>query len=364
MSKGRTLLSRQQFSDYAFARDRGCCVNCGEPGVDPHHIIERKLFNDQGFYLDNCAILCSECHHLAETTELSVETILRKAGIAKPVYPPHIPYDEKIDKWGNQILPNGMRMRGELFDDPGVQKALARGNMLGMFLSLYKYPRTKHFAGSQGVQSDDKMLSSVEAMRASTRIIGSIKKDGENSTLYNNVRTEDDPDGLRTTIHARSVDGRSHESRDWLKQFHNTIGHNIPERWRVCGENLFAVHSIRYEELPTYFYGFSVWDDRNVALSWDDTLVWFELIGITPVEVVYDGVFDEAAMQRTAEEVIASGEEGMVYRTADEIPYREFSDLVGKFVRKGHVQTSDHWMHGAIERNGLRREPRNGSPSP
>src|SRR3546814_8478297 len=69
------------------------------------------------------------------------------------------------------------------------------------------------------------------------RVIVTEKMDGENTTLY------------RDYIHARSVDGRSHPSRDWVKQFRSGIAADIPEDWRVCGENLFAKHSIHYTAL-------------------------------------------------------------------------------------------------------------------
>lgn len=348
MSKGRVLLTRDQFRDGVFKRDRNCCVNCGEPGVDAHHIIDRKLFNDGGYYLDNGALVCAECHILAETTELEVETLLAKAGIAKPVYPAHLPAAEKIDKWGNPVLADGTRLRGEMFDNEEVQKALALGGKLELFTGkpYRKYPRTFHFGWSSGVQSDDKMLRSTSAMQG-RRMIGTIKMDGENTSLY------------ADHMHARSLDSKHNYSRDEVKAFWSSIRHEIPEYWRICGENMWGVHSIEYQDLAHVFFGFSVWDDKNVALPWDEgkdnTLDWFELLGIQPVEKVYDGVFDDAAMRRIANEVISHGHEGVVFRVADAIPYREFSESVGKCVREGHVQTDQHWMHGDIKRNGFVR---------
>src|SRR3546814_14895421 len=100
--------------------------------------------------------------------------------------------------------------------------------------------------------------------------------DGENTTLY------------RDYIHARSVDGRSHPSRDWVKQFRSGIAADIPEGWRVCGENLFAKHSIHYTALPTYFMEFPIWHDRNMRLGWDEMLEWFEWLGLQPVPVLYE----------------------------------------------------------------------------
>lgn len=338
------LLTRERFREAVFARDGKRCVNCGADGQDAHHIYERRLFSDGGYYLGNGAMLCGPCHVRAETTELSVEEICRKAGIESPVRPPHIPKDETIDKWGNQILPSGQRIRGEMFDEEQVQKALGRAGLLDVFTDLRKYPRTYHYPWSRGVQSDDKVIRSTRAMRG-RRMIGTIKMDGENTTFY------------RDHFHARSLDSKHHRSRDEVKAFWRSVAHDIPERWRVCGENLYAVHSIEYDDLAHVFYGFSVWNDRDVALAWDEgndnTLEWFELLGIHPVEVVYDGVFDEEAMERVGREVVDMGQEGVVFRVADPIPYRDFSGCVAKVVREGHVQTDDHWMHGEIRRNGF-----------
>ena len=46
---------------------------------------------------------------------------------------------------------------------------------------------------------------------------------------------------------------------------------------------------------------------------------------------------------------------GLYLRITDPIGYGEFRHKFAKFVRKGHVQTVKHWMHGQpIERNVLK----------
>jgi len=45
------LLTRDQFREAVFARDKGRCVICGAEGKDAHHIMERSLFDDGGYYL-------------------------------------------------------------------------------------------------------------------------------------------------------------------------------------------------------------------------------------------------------------------------------------------------------------------------
>lgn len=37
-------LTREEFKQQVFERDEHCCVVCGKPAVDAHHILERRLF--------------------------------------------------------------------------------------------------------------------------------------------------------------------------------------------------------------------------------------------------------------------------------------------------------------------------------
>ena len=129
---------------------------------------------------------------------------------------------------------------------------------------------------------------------------------------------------------------------------------DIPEGWRVCGENLWAKHSIKYDNLPTYFMGFSIWNERNVCLSWDETTEWFTLMNVTTVPVLFDGMYDEITIRNLWNDKKWNKSEGYVIRVANQINYNEFRYKFAKFVRKGHVQTVKHWLHGQpIERNLL-----------
>lgn len=162
----------------------------------------------------------------------------------------------------------------------------------------------------------------------------------------------------RDGFHARSVDGRHHHSRDWAKGFWAKRSQDIPQDWRVCGENLWAKHSIRYGTLASYFLGFSIWNDSNVCLSWDDTLDWFALLDIVPVTLLYRGPWDEAKIRSLyVEERDRERCEGYVVRPTRSFRYKDFKSHVGKFVRRDHVQTTHHWMFGSkIERNETRMQ--------
>lgn len=95
----------------------------------------------------------------------------------------------------------------------------------------FKYPRTPHLPWSPGFTADD-LRNKTTALFDGKEVVVTEKMDGENTTMY------------RDYIHARSVDGRSHPSRAWVKQLHGRICFDIPEGWRFCGENMYAQHSI------------------------------------------------------------------------------------------------------------------------
>ena len=88
------LLTRDEFRNSVFARDKHKCVICSLPAQDAHHILERRLWPDGGYYLDNGASLCGEHHIQAEQTVLGCPEIREKAGITKVLLPPHLYRDQ------------------------------------------------------------------------------------------------------------------------------------------------------------------------------------------------------------------------------------------------------------------------------
>lgn len=335
------LLSREEFRTSCFERDGYKCVICGDGkhnGVklDAHHIIERRLWDDGGYYLDNAATLCDKnengCHFKAEQTKITIEEILDKIGVKKPLLPENFYDDLRYDKWGNTYLENGKRSKGPLFDDESVQKLLVW--CLDDFTEYVKYGRTYHCPWSEGINDDDKVMKDTSNFNGK-RVVVTVKLDGENFTGYRNY------------CHARSVDSRHHNSRSWVKNYHmNYIAPYLLEGWRICGENLYAVHSIKYDNLKSYFYGFSIWDDKNVCQSWDDTIEWFDLLNVEYVDVLYDGIYDEEKIKKLYDSSMYDTCEGYVIRIANSFHYKDFNKCVMKYVRKNHVSTTKHWMFG------------------
>lgn len=210
----------------------------------------------------------------------------------------------------------------------------------------YKYPRTPHVPWSNSVSADDEVLSTAHVFKhmLGKEVVITEKMDGENTTLY------------RDHIHARSLDSKDHPSRHWVKQLWATIRHDIPAGCRICGENMYAKHSIYYTGLPSYFMVFSAWQGKE-CLSWQDTEDICSILGLTTVPVLYKGPYDERVWKSTGSDFIdrfnTGRAEGYVVRRTGEFPYEEFEQNVAKFVRPNHVQTDERWMHGEVVKNLL-----------
>ena len=207
-------------------------------------------------------------------------------------------------------------------------------------MSYIKYPRTHHLYFSHP-SSDDKVMKDYSYLQDED-IIVTEKLDGENTTLYSDY------------AHARSLEVLIGEDRSWVKAIHAQIARDIPIGWRVCGENVYAKHSISYENLDSYFYVFSIWTDKNECLSWDDTLDWCKLLNLKSVPELYRGKFDLVILQNLAKELDSSICEGFVVRPLKQFSFSDFNKLVCKWVRENHVQSNRHWRSQLIVPNGLK----------
>lgn len=347
--KPLVLLTRDDFRESVFARDNHSCVICHAPAKDAHHIIERRLWPDSGYYLENGASLCETHHIAAETTTLSCEDVRAACGITRVLLPPHLYNDQPYDKWGNPILPNGTRLRGELFQDESVQKILEVGGVLNEFTNKVKYPRTYHLPWSPGLTQDDRVMDGVSRF-IGQEVVVCVKMDGENTTMYKDY------------IHARSLEHTPHPSRNMVKALHGRIAHEIPEGWRLSVENLYAKHSIHYKNLSDFAVLFAIWNEANVCMCWNDVEEWSKLLEITLCPIIYRGIWDEKLIRSLHKDTFNGDEcEGYVVRLASQFHYRDFRNCVGKFVRKNHVATHGHWMRQQVIPNEVKTNALDGS---
>ena len=210
-----------------------------------------------------------------------------------------------------------------------------------MAIEKYKYPRTPHLPFSEGATSDDKILKTDDHFYRMEDVVVTIKMDGENTTVY--------PDG---TFHARSIDSKHREYHSWLLQNIQNWCYSLEPDTRVCGEYLYAKHSIEYNDLHSYFYAFSVWK-RDYCLPFSKVLDLYDSLGVYHVPTVYAGRYDTNKIIKLAKEVIADGHEGIVVRNYSGFKYDDFSNNIAKYVRPNHVQTDEHWSQSKFEKNEL-----------
>ena len=216
-------------------------------------------------------------------------------------------------------------------------------------MDSFKYNRTFHLPWSPGSTSDDKVAKDISFI-LNNEIIITEKMDGSNTSLESGgcfARTHSGPP--------------SHASFDGLKALHASIKHKIPDGVQLFGEWLFAKHSISYEQLPNYFMLFNV---RNllddVWYSWEEVQLWADEIGVPTVPLLFEeSLSTEKELKSKIDELVAQpsacgGErEGVVVRIKESFTDSAFSQCVMKWVRKDHVQTSEHWKNQTIIKNKL-----------
>lgn len=255
-----------------------------------------------------------------------------------------------------------------------------------------KYPRIYHCPWSPNLQNDDRLIETMEYF-VGKRVIKTLKIDGENANLSKDY------------YHARSLDTSDHPSRHWIKSLWSSIRWEIPDGWVLTGENAFALHSVFYTNLPSYFLLFGIFDENYNYLPWDEVAEWAKLLNLETVPVLYDGIYNEEKIRKFEEnknetEIKGWGpkegvsmrdiyeitdddntdlddyffedfrhliieeyplekfaqevQEGYVLRIADGFSYNDFDKCICKNVRKNFVKTSDHWMSEVVIPNRLK----------
>jgi len=212
-----------------------------------------------------------------------------------------------------------------------------------------KYGRTYHYPFSPGTTSDDRINHTYwkDILQFKT-LLHTEKLDGENNCL-----------------NRHGVFARSHASptvSPWTRQ--------LRERWELLkrdlgdielfGENLYAVHSIEYKSIESYYFIFAV-RCLDKWLSWEEVKFYAALYDFPAVpELAVHRVADLTEDKLKSDVIRLAGQpgvfgtwdtqlnrdcsrEGVVSRNPEEFPVQEFPRHVFKYVRKGHVKTDEHW---------------------
>lgn len=220
---------------------------------------------------------------------------------------------------------------------------------------FFRFPRTPHLAWlGEGQPRDDKVLGPQEVSELlAGEVVVEEKVDGANvgfsvdeeGTLRaQNRGTYLSPEHSHPQFNPmfRWLSGREHELADAL--FPDLI---------LFGEWCYAVHSVTYTRLPSWFLAFDVYD-RSSGEFWAtarrDELV--AKLGLSLAPRLATGHFDLAGLRRFLQEsrLTDGPPEGVYVRRETD----EHLVMRAKLVRPEFVQTIDvHWSRQGLKRNSL-----------
>lgn len=203
---------------------------------------------------------------------------------------------------------------------------------------MSKYNRTYHLFFSPGATNDDRMSKSVDTLLGIDIVI-TEKLDGENCGMTDH--------GVYARSHAAfTISPWSREVRALHKL---SVEDELGEGVYLFGENMEGIHSIEYTNLTSYFYIFGI-RDNNIWIPWEKVEEYSYLLDIPTVPVLFKGVINSEKELKDLTEKLASEpselgghREGIVVRNASLFHDDDFAQNVMKWVRKGHVQTDEHW---------------------
>ena len=206
-----------------------------------------------------------------------------------------------------------------------------------------KYPRTYHLPFSEGLQNDDRKVDDDwwEYLKDKTLVL-TEKLDGENQSVYK-----------------KGVFARSHgapTTNPWSRNMwerggiYDQVKGFLGEDEGIYGENLYGIHSIEYNKLPTYYFMFAVRNNER-WYSWKEVEEMSSILELPTVPVLMIRKFDSPKdLEETINKLMSNGSqygdtiEGVVVRNADSFKLSDFSKNVVKYVRKNHVQTDKFWQ--------------------
>lgn len=211
-----------------------------------------------------------------------------------------------------------------------------------------KYGRTYHYPFSPGTTSDDRInhdyWNDLQHIHA---LVHTEKLDGENNCLNKY--------GVFARSHAAPTTSPWTAS---LREFWQRVRGELGDL-EIFLENLYAIHSIEYQNLEHHFYVFAV-REHDRWLSWEEVKFYaglLELPTVPEIEIEPTPIDRDVFKQKINNIVRTAGTlvpvdtvtgklctmEGIVSRNAAAFSTDAFAHNVFKWVRKGHVKTSKHW---------------------
>ena len=208
-----------------------------------------------------------------------------------------------------------------------------------MWIHPPKYPSSPHWVSSPEVHRDDSTHQNPERF-VGVEVSITEKLDGGNTCLWTGE------------AYARSTGQPA--TQGWfamVKKHHAWRTMHLDPRIAVYGEDLYGIHSIKYDALKedeTYRV-FNI-REEDEWLSLDDRIQFCKDYEFLMVPVLFRGVFQSVKeltqwFEQHIQEPSALGpqREGFVMQLTGRFHNDVFGDSVAKYVRKGHVQTDEHW---------------------
>ena len=192
-----------------------------------------------------------------------------------------------------------------------------------------KYPHTPILPWSPNhiYDDDDVFIHDISPFKGK-RLVYTEKLDGEGTSCY------------RNKIHARSEDGYGKAWQSYMIRYHSIFANDIPEGMQICGEYMYATHSIIYTSLPTCFFVFAIFVN-GTSLSWKEVLEWCDLLGLDHVPVICEGGIEEKPIP--SKSTFGDTCEGYVVRNIEAYKCDDYMSNIAKAVRLNHVKTDVHW---------------------
>jgi tRNA splicing ligase len=205
-----------------------------------------------------------------------------------------------------------------------------------------KYPRTYHLPFSKGLTNDDKMVDDDwEKYIINQPIVITEKLDGSNSCITKY--------GVYARSHSSFTENKWDTNLIENGGLYDKIKNDLSDNMYIYGENMYAIHSIEYNKLPSYFFMFA-YRNENIFETWDNTQVMSIYLDIPLVPVLFEGTVKSVKeLENMINAMIKNGSlygntiEGVVVRNKNKFYYNDFNKYVVKYVREHHVQTDEHW---------------------
>ena len=217
---------------------------------------------------------------------------------------------------------------------------------------MKKYPRTYHLPFSPEVHSDDKLCDVSDLYRIideQVEVVITEKLDGGACCLKAHA-------GVMARSHGQET---SCSSFNYIKNVHYypNMQDIIEQNLMICGENMFAIHSIEYTNLQDYFYVFNIVDGNAMQfMNYDSVVDWANTHNMLTVPEVYRGKIPSLqwlekflAVELKKPSGLGGHREGFVVRVKSAFPVDDFSKNVFKYVRANHVQNKIDDETGKIQ---------------